>query len=98
MTLTDIIEEEIPGAKGCVLSGPSHAEEVSRGLPTTCVVGAKDKETAEFLQNVFMSPVFRVYISPDILGIELGGALKMSLRWRQEQQTDWDTGIIQRQP
>ena len=75
-TLTDIIEEEIPGAKGCVLSGPSHAEEVSRGLPTTCVVGAKDKETAEFLQNVFMSPVFRVYISPDILGIELGGALK----------------------
>ena len=76
MTLTDIIEEEIPGAKGCVLSGPSHAEEVSRGLPTTCVVGAKDKETAEFLQNAFMSPVFRVYISPDILGIELGGALK----------------------
>lgn len=76
MTLTDIIEEEIPEAKGCVLSGPSHAEEVSRGLPTTCVVGAKDKETAEFLQNVFMSPVFRVYISPDILGIELGGALK----------------------
>ena len=76
MTLTDIIEEEIPGAKGCVLSGPSQAEEVSRGLPTTCVVGAKDKETAEFLQNVFMSPVFRVYISPDILGIELGGALK----------------------
>ena len=76
MTLTDVIEEEIPGAKGCVLSGPSHAEEVSRGLPTTCVVGAKDKETAEFLQNIFMSPVFRVYISPDILGIELGGALK----------------------
>lgn len=76
MTLTDIIEEEIPGANGCVLSGPSHAEEVSRGLPTTCVVGAKDKETAEFLQNIFMSPVFRVYISPDILGIELGGALK----------------------
>ncbi len=76
MTLTDIIEEEIPRAKGCVLSGPSHAEEVSRGLPTTCVVGAKDKETAEFLQNIFMSPVFRVYISPDILGIELGGALK----------------------
>lgn len=76
MTLTDIIEEEIPGARGCVLSGPSHAEEVSRGLPTTCVVGAKDKETAEFLQNIFMSPVFRVYISSDILGIELGGALK----------------------
>ena len=76
MTLTDRIEEEIPGSCACVLSGPSHAEEVSRGLPTTCVVGAKDKKTAEYLQNVFMSPVFRVYISPDILGIELGGALK----------------------
>ena len=76
MTLTDMIEEEIPGCQACVLSGPSHAEEVSRGLPTTCVVGAGDKKTAEYLQNVFMSPVFRVYISPDILGIELGGALK----------------------
>lgn len=75
-TLTDMIEEEIPGVHACVLSGPSHAEEVSRGLPTTCVVGAKDKVTAEYLQNIFMSPVFRVYISPDILGIELGGALK----------------------
>lgn len=75
-TLTDMIEEEIPGVHACVLSGPSHAEEVSRGLPTTCVVGARDKKTAEYLQNIFMSPVFRVYISPDILGIELGGALK----------------------
>ena len=75
-TLTDMIEEELPGVHACVLSGPSHAEEVSRGLPTTCVVGARDKKTAEYLQNIFMSPVFRVYISPDILGIELGGALK----------------------
>lgn len=75
-TLTDMIEEELLGVHACVLSGPSHAEEVSRGLPTTCVVGARDKKTAEYLQNIFMSPVFRVYISPDILGIELGGALK----------------------
>ena len=71
-----MIEEEIPGAQACVLSGPSHAEEVSRGLPTTCVVGAKKREIAEYLQNIFMNPIFRVYISPDILGIELGGALK----------------------
>lgn len=76
MTLSEIIEEEIPQANVAVLSGPSHAEEVGRGLPTTCVVGAKDKETAEFVQNLFMSPVFRVYTSPDILGIELGSALK----------------------
>ncbi len=76
MTLSQIVEQEIPQAEIAVLSGPSHAEEVGRGIPTTIVVGAKKKETAEFLQNVFMSEVFRVYISPDVLGIELGAALK----------------------
>lgn len=76
MTLSEIIEEEIPKAQVTVLSGPSHAEEVGRGLPTTCVVGAGDKSVAEMIQNTFMSPVFRVYTSPDILGIELGAALK----------------------
>ncbi len=76
MTLSDIIEQEIPQAKVAVMSGPSHAEEVGRKIPTTCVVGAKKKETAEFVQNIFMSRYFRVYISPDVLGIELGGALK----------------------
>ncbi|RZS93031.1 NAD(P)H-dependent glycerol-3-phosphate dehydrogenase [Cuneatibacter caecimuris] len=76
MTLTEQIAEELPQADAAVLSGPSHAEEVSRGLPTTCVVGASSKKTAEYLQNLFMSQVFRVYTSPDILGIELGGALK----------------------
>ncbi len=76
MTLTDIIAEEIPQAKVAVLSGPSHAEEVGRGLPTTCVAGAKKKEDAEYVQNIFMNDVFRIYTSPDMLGIELGGALK----------------------
>ena len=76
MTLTDIIEQEIPQATVAVLSGPSHAEEVGRGIPTTIVVGARTKETAEYIQNIFMSDVFRVYISPDVLGIELGAALK----------------------
>ena len=76
MTLTEIIEQEIPQADVAVLSGPSHAEEVSRGIPTTIVVGAKSRATAEYIQNLFMNEVFRVYISPDILGIELGGALK----------------------
>lgn len=75
-TLSEVIESEIPGANVAVLSGPSHAEEVGKGLPTTCVAGASDKKTAEFIQDIFMSPVFRVYISPDILGIELGGSLK----------------------
>lgn len=75
-TLVEIIAEEIPGANVAVLSGPSHAEEVGRGLPTTCVVGAHNRATAEYIQNIFMNEVFRVYTSPDILGIELGGALK----------------------
>ena len=76
MTLSEIIEQEIPCANVCVLSGPSHAEEVSRGLPTTCVVSSHKRATAEYLQEIFMSPVFRVYTTPDILGVELGGALK----------------------
>ena len=76
LTLSQIIEEELPTAQVAVLSGPSHAEEVGRGIPTTIVVGAKKKETAEYLQNIFMNNVFRVYISPDVLGIELGAALK----------------------
>ena len=76
MTLSEIIEQEIPNANVCVLSGPSHAEEVGRGIPTTCVVSARQRKTAEYLQKIFMSPVFRVYTTPDILGVELGAALK----------------------
>lgn len=76
MTLSEIIEQEIPQAEVAVLSGPSHAEEVGRGIPTTIVVGAKKKATAEWIQNIFMNQVFRVYISPDVIGIELGAALK----------------------
>ena len=76
MTMTDVIESEIPDADVAVLSGPSHAEEVSRGLPTTCVAAAKTRQTAEYIQNIFSSMVFRVYTSPDLLGVELGGSLK----------------------
>ncbi|MBQ3163998.1 MAG: NAD(P)H-dependent glycerol-3-phosphate dehydrogenase [Lachnospiraceae bacterium] len=76
MTLSQVIEDEIPQADVAVLSGPSHAEEVGRGIPTTIVVGAKTQKTAEYIQNTFMSDVFRVYTSPDVLGIELGAALK----------------------
>ena len=74
--LTDQILDEIKNANVAVLSGPSHAEEVVRLLPTTCVAGANDLKTAELIQSVFMSPVFRVYTSTDMLGIELGGSLK----------------------
>lgn len=76
MTLSEIIEEEIPAADVAVLCGPSHAEEVGAGLPTTVVSGAKTRKTAEYIQSVFMNEVFRVYTSPDVLGMEIGGALK----------------------
>ena len=75
-TLSDILNEELPGADIAVMSGPSHAEEVSRGIPTTCVVGATTKKTASFIQDIFMNEFFRIYTSPDIIGIELGGSLK----------------------
>ena len=76
MTLCEVLEDELPMADVAVLSGPSHAEEVSRSMPTTVVVGAKSKKTAMFVQDVFMGNNFRVYTSPDMTGIELGGALK----------------------
>lgn len=76
MTLCDIIKQEIPCADVAVLSGPSHAEEVSIGMPTTVVVGAKTKEFACYLQEVFMNDRFRVYTSSDMIGIELGGSIK----------------------
>ncbi len=76
MTLTEIISQEIPQAKVGVLSGPSHAEEVGKCMPTTVVAGAADEEIALLIQDTFMSDFFRVYTSPDVIGIELGGALK----------------------
>ena len=75
-TITAVVEEEIPNADASVMCGPSHAEEVGIGLPTTVVAGAKTKETAEKIQDMFMNDTFRVYTSPDILGMELGGSLK----------------------
>lgn len=76
MTLTEVISDEIPEARVGVLSGPSHAEEVGKGMPTTVVAGAKVKNIAMLIQDTFMSDFFRVYTSPDVIGIELGGALK----------------------
>jgi glycerol-3-phosphate dehydrogenase (NAD(P)+) len=75
-TLCQVVEDEIPNATVAVLSGPSHAEEVGRGIPTSIVIGTKHKQDAEYLQNIFMSDAFRVYTSPDVLGICMGGSLK----------------------
>ncbi len=76
LTLSEIIKEELSEAKVCVLSGPSHAEEVARRMPTLVTVASEDTETAKYLQQIFASHVFRVYTSTDVLGIEIGGALK----------------------
>ncbi len=76
MTLSQIIKDEIPCSQVAVLCGPSHAEEVGRCIPTTCVAGSSDRKTAEYVQNIFMNENFRVYTSPDVLGMELGAALK----------------------
>lgn len=75
-TMTEVIEDELPQAEAVVLSGPSHAEEVGRNIPTVVVVGAKKKETALKVQSLFANKYFRTYISPDRKSIELGGSLK----------------------
>ena len=74
--LSQVIEQELPQARVAVLSGPSHAEEVSRGVPTTVVAASRSEEAACLVQDTLMNPVFRVYVNPDLTGVELGGALK----------------------
>ncbi|MBQ7677471.1 MAG: NAD(P)-dependent glycerol-3-phosphate dehydrogenase [Lachnospiraceae bacterium] len=76
LTQCDIIEQEIPQAQVGILSGPSHAEEVIVSLPTAVVAGAKTRQLAVFTQEIFMNDYFRVYTSPDVVGIEVGGSLK----------------------
>lgn len=76
LRLSQVYKEEIPQADISVMSGPSHAEEVSRGLPTTNVVASENMDTAKFIQDIFMDDMFRVYTATDIVGVELGGALK----------------------
>lgn len=75
-TMSEIIQTVIPQCKVCVLSGPSHAEEVAREIPTTCVVASKDKQVYEHIQDIFMNSIFRVYTNSDIIGVEIGGSLK----------------------
>ncbi|NPV11049.1 MAG: NAD(P)H-dependent glycerol-3-phosphate dehydrogenase [Ignavibacteria bacterium] len=77
--VSEIIKDVFPAideAQISTLSGPSHAEEVARKIPTAVVVGSKSIETARFVQNEFMNPYFRVYATTDIVGVELGGSLK----------------------
>ena len=75
LRLSEVLAEELPQNPIAVLSGPSHAEEVGRDMPTTVVV-ASDVGTAEAVQDLMMTPKFRIYTNPDVIGVELGGALK----------------------
>jgi glycerol-3-phosphate dehydrogenase (NAD(P)+) len=74
--LSTVIMEELPQAKVAIMSGPSHAEEVAKGLPTTNVVACSDENTARYVQDIVMNPMFRVYTNDDMIGVEMGAALK----------------------
>jgi glycerol-3-phosphate dehydrogenase (NAD(P)+) len=74
--ISQVIEEEIPDNPIVILSGPSHAEEIASDIPTTVVVTSKKMEYAKIVQDVFMTSKFRVYTNEDIIGVEIGGAVK----------------------
>ena len=75
-TLDEVMEEELPGKKIGILTGPSHAEEVSRNIPTLLVCGSKHEDLKDCIVEVFQSPLMRIYTTDDVKGVELGGALK----------------------
>ncbi|MCL2360582.1 MAG: NAD(P)H-dependent glycerol-3-phosphate dehydrogenase [Defluviitaleaceae bacterium] len=75
-TLATVIKREVPQCEVAVMSGPSHAEEVARRIPTTNVVASANQQVAEYVQDALMNPYFRVYTNPDVMGVELGGSLK----------------------
>lgn len=74
--LSEVIAESLPHSTVAVMSGPSHAEEVARGVPTTNVAACTDMEAAKLVQQIFNSETFRVYTNSDVCGVELGGAMK----------------------
>ena len=75
-TLSQIIEQEMPNIQYGIFSGPSHAEEVSIGVPTAIVIASKEESVKNLVQETFMNETMRVYTSDDVIGVELGGALK----------------------
>ena len=75
-TLNEVVQEELPNAKIGILTGPSHAEEVSLGVPTAIVIAAQNIEVQYLIQDTFMNEKMRIYTSSDVKGAELGGALK----------------------
>lgn len=76
MRLSEVIRECVPECEVCVLSGPSHAEEVARNIPSACLIASENEETAKLVQREFMNPRFRLYTNTDMIGVEMGAALK----------------------
>ncbi|MBQ6820132.1 MAG: NAD(P)H-dependent glycerol-3-phosphate dehydrogenase [Clostridium sp.] len=76
LRLSEVIEEELPNNKIVILSGPSHAEEVAFNIPTTVTVSSKDENISEEVQDLFITENFRVYTNNDLVGVEIGGAVK----------------------
>lgn len=74
--LSEIIQAAVPGNPVIALSGPSHAEEIARRIPTTIVAASENLKAAQQIQEIFSSPYFRVYVNDDVIGVEYGGALK----------------------
>jgi glycerol-3-phosphate dehydrogenase (NAD(P)+) len=74
--LSAVIGEELNSEKVVALSGPSHAEEIARGMPTTIVAASEDRKSAEYVQDILMNKTLRIYVSDDVIGVEIGGALK----------------------
>ena len=75
-TISEVLREELPSGKLVMISGPSHAEEVALGFPTTVVAASANREAAELVQDALSGDTLRIYVSDDVLGVELGGALK----------------------
>ncbi len=91
-TLSQIIEQEMPNSKYGIFSGPSHAEEVSVGIPTAIVIASKDEEVRNLVQETFMNEKMRVYTSDDVIGVELGGTLKNIIAFCAGIATEIDLG------
>jgi len=76
LRLSEVIKECVPQCRICTMVGPTHAEEVGRGIPSVCAVSCDDMETAKMIQEEFSNPMFRLYTNPDTVGMEMGAALK----------------------
>ena len=96
LTMCGVLADTAPHTRRVALSGPTFALEVARGIPTACVAASNDPSAAVAAQQLFHTPAFRVYTSADLLGVELGGALKTSSPSRPAFPMGWDSATVPR--